>query len=406
MRKSLLWFLALLVACTTLLGSASAQDSKRVASVNWLQRRHDNQHSGFNPYETQITPESIGRLHATHLVPFAFSGFFGPRPPLVYRGTLFTVAISFNDPETDDSEVTTVYAMDPATGRIKWTRDVDSCHQLGGEPAISAVDNVIVIAMGLPCGSGATGEGRLIALDLGTREIRWISRLSSGSSSPTIAGGSVYVATRGDGLGTWMGSFDTATGAMQWMVDGDFGAPSVGAGIVYAPEFVATPGSPGFDRKLTALDAVTGARLWTVGSGIGAPTIGGGRIFVACDAGVCAFNRAGAPKWSYAGGSGEVAYANGSVYMGCEPTAVCAVDARTGLLRWSLPMFNQPLSFIVAGGIVYASTGLFGGVQRITEATGADLGSFFPSNQPSSPVVVNGRIYLISENRLYIYELM
>ncbi len=67
-------------------------------------------------------------------------------------------------------------------------------------------------------------------------------------------------------------------------------------------------------------------------------------------------------------------------------------------------------SITVAGGVVFAGVsynGAPGWIQTVDAATGKPLGEndgvFGPG--ANDPVVVNGHVYLINDNRLYIYAL-
>ena len=77
MRKSLLLILSLIVASTVLLGGAPAQGSKRATTTNWLQYRRDNQRTGSNAVESQITPATAENLYLNKVVGFAYDPDLG-----------------------------------------------------------------------------------------------------------------------------------------------------------------------------------------------------------------------------------------------------------------------------------------------------------------------------------------
>lgn len=159
---------------------------------------------------------------------------------------------------------------------------------------------------------------------------------------------------------------------------------------------------------MSAFNLSTGARLWTRGSAAGTPVVGGGRIFVSCDLGFCSYDRAGALRWSYPDGRAPAAYAAGTVYVACGATELCALNARTGSLLWDNEGFGASwTSFVVAGGIVYASSS--SETVAFDAASGVNLsatyGAFMGGGTEPHPVVVGGRVFLRSNNRLYVYEL-
>ena len=85
------------------------------------------------------------------------------------------------------------------------------------------------------------------------------------------------------------------------------------------------------------MNATTGVTLWTKGSATGNPSVAGSLIYVACDLGVCAYNKSGALQWSTDGSSdAEVAVADGKAYMTCGTESLCAVNATAGAFGWKL----------------------------------------------------------------------
>ncbi len=337
MKKTRLGFMAailagMLGAVTVIAQSpAVAISATSSATANWLQYRSDSRRSGFNPNETQITPANVGALRLLKIVGFPFGGSFdGPRPPLVYGNTLYTVATSFRDPDHHLVDQTTVYALNPVTGATKWTQTI-GCRFPAGDPAISTTAHMLVVPMRTGCGS-ATGSGSVFGFDPATGSQRWGASTETYPASIAELGGTLIERVSGPG-GDEILSREAATGSINWFYFDDqsdgFGDPSVGGGQVYFRDNVG--GVP----MLTALDPTTGARLWTKGSATGDPTLGDGRVYVDCDKGICSYNQSGTLRWSFASGRGEVALANGTVYVACNATDLCALDGTTGALKWS-----------------------------------------------------------------------
>lgn len=420
MRKSLLLLLALVLASTTLSVSASAQNGERATTVNWLQYRGDTRRSGFNPYETQITPATASGLHLSKIAGFPFDG---PTPPLVSGNTLYSVGRSFIDPNTNSLaqvDEFSVYAFDPVTGRTKWSQAINcGFGQPRAMPVISTTAHMLLLPNDEGCDT-PSGDGHLVGFDLVTRSVKWVDSSFQRWGNPAVLGGTVFVS------GSWLGSYDlfssnAATGLHNWDYSNydefgnshALGDPSVAGGQVYFRENV-----DGVDM-LTSLNATTGAWLWTKGSATGDPTIGGdGSIYVDCDKGICAYNRYGSLRWSFEPGAGEIAYANGTVYVGCD-VGLCALNGN-GSLLWSTPV-QTPTTISVAGGVVFTGAGALG-FNMVNAATGEHLdagGEYSPllapgpvrantfgtAILPNEVVVVNGHVYLINENRLYIFGL-
>jgi outer membrane protein assembly factor BamB len=390
------------------LGSASAQDAKRATSVNWLQYRRDNQRSGFDPYETQITPATVAGLYATAITGVTFD--IGAAP-VVYKGLVYIVAPSWIDPDSVKDEMT-VYAFDAITGVKKWTYVVGCRSGAGGNPGISTTANALIVSMTAGCGS-STGSGSLLALNPYTGALKW-SMSPNFSGTPAIVGSTVYV-TAADPYPTYMMSINAATGAINWTIDpepeAEFSDPTVASGVIYVREgFGCGWGAPVCAGQLTAINANTGARLWTKGSATGDPSVAGSKIYVACDLGVCAYNTSGVLRWSTEGSAGaEVAIANGKAYMTCDTESLCAVNATTGAFAWKTDLSTliypqiDVYSPVVAGGVVYVGTSSCC-VAAFDAATGAYLWTMGPPGV-RNPIVLNGKAYFVSENRLYIYGL-
>jgi polyvinyl alcohol dehydrogenase (cytochrome) len=119
----------------------------------------------------------------------------------------------------------TVYALDPASGKVRWTRDI-------GQP----INGSAAIDLHAPGGATAfvpiaqQGNPQLVGLSLATGALRWRTHLSTQPSSanadvygsPAFWRGTVYIGTsgpNGDGS-TARGSvvaLDEASGAVRWI---------------------------------------------------------------------------------------------------------------------------------------------------------------------------------------------
>ena len=215
----------------------------------------------------------------------------------------------------------TVYALDRATGRVRWSVRI-------GSP----IESSPVVRDGVDY-FGAW-NGRLYALDLRTRRLRWSRSLGAKiTSSAALAGGSLYI---GDYAGhVW--AVSARSGATRWVrsVNGRvYGTPAVANGRVFVPS--STGGT------LTALS--TGGRyLWRVSTGsyvYSSPATWAGRVFFGSYNGsfygVSAAS--GRVLWRVGMGgpiSGAAVVVAGVAYAGSFSHRIAGVDARSGrVLMW------------------------------------------------------------------------
>ncbi len=239
---------------------------------------------------------------------------------------------------------------------------------------------------------------------------------------------------------------DMMTGIEKWRSDVRAMAPAVSKDRVFLTSY---------DGTFIALDIATGKELWRIETGKETRTIpalngdtvyfgGGDDILYAVDA------KTGAVKWKYdAGdyltsryivvGQDTVYVANNSylfaldkqtrlekwrfkidIFLGTAPAVACdtvyifnqgslyALDAQTGLEKWRFNFremgveengasYNPP---IVVGGVVY-----FGGLDDSVYAVDADTGkliwSYEMKYRTSTPVIVDGVLYVTSGPYLY-----
>ncbi|MBN1322952.1 MAG: PQQ-like beta-propeller repeat protein [Methanotrichaceae archaeon] len=158
-----------------------------------------------------------------------------------------------------------------------------------------------------PCGSAAIlegnvymttysfdGNGDLLALSLLDGSILWRREISPTDSTPTVAGGKVYVCGGCEGFShpkTYC--FDSASGDLIWETDeadkiGDWRCSMAYAdGIV----FVGKPDFEDFSGTF-ALDAGTGEVIWSQPEGGSSPAAADGMVYSVGKGSVCAFGDA------------------------------------------------------------------------------------------------------------------
>lgn len=407
MRRILAIVLAVLLVSIPL-GLAASGAASRAHSVNWLQHRRDNQRSGFNRYETTITPATIAaNPYGFGLKAIAYFPYLRPlaTAPVIYRNVMYAVAKRFEDGSDSDGRIiNALFAFDAFTGNLKWTTDIGCAHSFS-PPAIDVAANVIVLSGSFLCDSQSHG-GKLMAIDLTTHAIRWDLGSDSGGSAPAVVGGNAYLSSSGEGGGN-LTSVKTATGAYNWTLsDGEYASPSVGNGVVY------TGGSQIPISQHYSSPVVGSSLIYATDSLTARSAADGGLIWTrSCPDGLCAFSTSGVLKWSFPAGSGgdRLSVANGVLYMACDTGGICAVNASTGALIWQTPT-GEVASLTVAGGIIYWR-GPVGPLGLINASTGMpidveELGYMEASVRPApAPVVNNGRVYVVTENRIDIYGL-
>jgi outer membrane protein assembly factor BamB len=245
----------------------------------------------------------------------------------------------------------------------KWAYDMSS--SVISSPTVAGG----VVYIGCVC-------GYMYALDAATGTKKWA--YSTGGSQvgddPAVVGGVVYF---GSVESHTLYALDAATGAKKWTYQTRgtiLSSPTVVGGVVYV-------GSD--DNTLYALDAVTGAKkwaYWTRGSIESSPAVAGGMVYVGSfDGNVYAFDAAtGAKKWAYRTGNNvynSPAVSGGVVYVGAGDGNVYAFDATTGVKKWVYrtggPLGPSVSSPAVSGGIVYVGSRGDGNVYALDATTGA-----------------------------------
>jgi outer membrane protein assembly factor BamB len=278
------------------------------------------------------------------------------------------------------SEDSRVYALDAATGRLRWSYTTG-----GGVYAGPAVTGGIVYI--------GSDDGKLYALSATTGHLRWsYDTRYAVESTPALAGGTVY-------FGSWdhkVFALSAATGRLRWSYsaqDAVVSSPAVEGGTVYFGSF---------DDNVYALDAATGHLRWsyTTGSPVfSSPAVAGGTVYIGSeDHKVYALDAAtGHLRWSYTTGSpvfSSPAVAGGTVYIGSEDHKVYALDAATGHLRWSYTTADYvDSSPVVAGGIVFVGSD-DGRVYALDAASGRLRWYYTTGNSViSKPAVADNSVY-------------
>jgi outer membrane protein assembly factor BamB len=316
-------------------------------------------------------------------------------PPVVADGRLFV-----------GTNHGLLLALDAATGRVVWRRELGRC--IASSPAVTG-RAVIVGVMAPPPQCDRDLPSYVAAFDLRTGRTLWRHRSGPVEASPLVAGGAVLI-------GSWDGrlvALDAANGALRWSFETR--APiKAGAALAGGTAIVGS-----YDGSLYGLDSRTGALRWSTAIGArfyATPTVAGSRVIDATTDGVVhAFDTAsGAEVWSRRIGRfaySAAAVADGRAYIGSYDHRLYALDVRTGAVLWTHrapgPISGAPT---VLGRLVYfSSCGSCSSYEsnrdaRRTFAVDAVTGRLewsFPDGE-YSPVVSDGiRVYLTGYTTLY-----
>ncbi|XDA96913.1 PQQ-binding-like beta-propeller repeat protein [Sulfitobacter sp. LCG007] len=324
--------------------------------------------------------------------------------PVVDGGRIFTL-----DAGTQVTATST-------SGQTLWTRDILPA----GERKGLATGGGLAVDQGTVYVS--QGYGLLVALDAATGAVRWTQKLdASGSGTPTVYGGLVYL-TAGDDTG-W--AVRTSDGRIEWQIgtisdiDNVLGAP--------APAIAGDLAIFGFGSgEVQAVFRRGGLRRWDssvlgerlgravaeVGDVTGYPVVAGDRVYVGNQSGrIVALNLGSGERiWTAREGAvGPVFPAGDSVFVISDLNELLRLDAGDGSRVWGveLPKFTRerPRRRFQ----IYAQHGpiLAGG--RIVVAGGEGLLRFFdprdgrqvgavevPDGATTEPVVANGSLYVVS----------
>jgi glucose dehydrogenase len=349
--------------------------------TDWPQFQFDAQHTGLNPYENVLSPETVGNLTIRWTYPTGqYSSLTGS--PMVTNGSVYVSADNVADGSFP------FFALNADTGALLWN--------ITPSPSIAmpAVFNGVVYACG-----GGQGWGGVFALNASSGAHIWYTPLpdKSHDCAPTFKDGVLYVNSGG------VVALNASTGAVQWRWDLTSyinGSPAVANGLVYVAAV---------DNNVYAINAATGALVWKYATGDpvwSVPTVANGMVYVSSnDYNVYAINAAtGALVWKYAAGGTtfDVIVANGVAYVASD--ALYALDAATGSLLYKTDW--APISVpTVANGVLYVGSGF--NVYAVDASTGALLWSYPTGSWVEvAPAVVDGLVYVGSQDgNLYAFGL-
>jgi outer membrane protein assembly factor BamB len=244
-----------------------------------------------------------------------------------------------------------------------------------------------------------------------TNQTLWIGRINPvgydtwGYSSPVVSDGIVYAGSCWGGAYPCLFAFNASTGEEIWNSSAPIevlSSPAVAYGRVYVASIFGT---------LYAFNALTGEVVWSYALSAGytdwsSPVVANGIVYVGSGVGcsIIALNAAtGAFLWSYHTGGpihSSPAVASGLVFFAAGDFYVYALNAQTGEFVWRSDYGNSGYSSVaVAYGKVYIEQNPF--VLALNSTNGAFIWSYYMGqgdNAYSSPAVVNGRVFVGSDN--------
>jgi outer membrane protein assembly factor BamB len=379
---------------------AAASTQAAASSINWAQDGFNKADSGYNAYETAITPATVHGLRwqwsitSPVIQPGCRTPVSGQRAPIVDNGHLALT----------DQGGFAVY--DATTGVQQWSwRSADPGEEYGPQLAASGTT---LVSVPFDCRS-ETPSTPLTAFNLATGAQLW--QVSPDLPIDSFAiDGTVMVATGSYVEGAVTRGYSLATGAVLWErtdLAGEVAADFAGKVLVSG-----TGGS-------TALNVATGTTAWTIPTAWTAlaATADGSRVAVTDGSGQLAYlNGAnGAVVWSKPNLADEPFVFSGGTKVALDGTRVYtehagtlyALNASTGATLWSVSVGAGAARPVVAGGIVYApSAGQFAEMKLLDAATGAT----FNDEEPyvgivAHAVVANGWLYVTTGRVLDAYKL-
>ncbi len=347
-----------------------APPAAAAAPDEWGQRAGHATGDRFNPGETRLTPATVGRLAPGWSVPLAEATCADPSEPLVGARNL-VVAASYR-----------ISAFDAGSGTLRW-RTADAGRR---DIRLVAVGGGEVLAQFLDCRSR---KAFLTALDERTGKVRWTRAITDLMYAPLVRDGVLVGGLWDPALGGYgMRAYRIKDGALLWARAGSVRGDVMSSVVVTGD---------------AALDVVTGKPVWRLDAGCNTP-IGaspdGGRFSMHCgdSRGIrvlrASDGRVEATFPSYGPVTGFAT--DGRRVYTQAGDSVLALDARDGRHLWSANYAGDPpLTFAVAGGVLYGWRGNGKAVAALASATGR------PIKLSPKTAALSGENLMVAHGRLF-----
>jgi eukaryotic-like serine/threonine-protein kinase len=236
-------------------------------------------------------------------------------------------------------------AVSMRKGRVLWQKRVGKT--VASSPAVDPRRRELVVTTKEP------GGARIVDLDTG--KIRWGYRTARAEASPVIARGVAYFGDEGGRLY----ALDLRRRKMRWVFSGAgkiTSSPALSAGRVFFGDY---------GGHVYALTARSGRRLWSGSAGTrvyGTVAVARGRVFApSVFSGLSALSaRSGRLLWRIPVGAylySSPAYYRGRVYFGTYAGLVYCASAKSGRILWRRnPGGSVSGAIVVVAGVVYAGS--------------------------------------------------
>ena len=307
-------------------------------AIDWAQYNFDAAHDGYNPYETILSPTTIGNVAV--LWSYVLQEVTEEGAPAVANGMVYFAAGN-----TFSNMDFAVYALKADTGDLVWKSAISV--PTFGSPA---VDNGVVYLI----------AGAVYAFNADTGAVVWEYQGGNCQYAPTLANGIVYAVCDSDVV--YALNAGNGTTIWQYSTKGKiYAPPAVANGALYVNSG---------DGNVYALNANTGAVIWQkqLGASLSPP----------------------ATLNIYGGGQ---AVANGSLYLAVR-NYFYALDANTGAIIWRHDLLLVPADTPTVGnGMVYLPYSNL--IDALDASTGAMIWQYqLPDGaSASTPVLANGVLY-------------
>jgi len=320
-----------------------------------------------------------------------------------------------------------LYALDEATGSVRWSAQTDDI--LMSTPVVAG--GLVIVGTGhngflRPEDANSQIWGRpqgndFLAYRSGDGHLAWQFH-TPGENMPTPAIARDTVVFANGDLHAY--ALTLATGQARWQTPLPGVATMAGATIVDNDVFISTCHNAPYVCETRALDIRDGHTIWTnpIGGSDCSPAAAYGLIFIngnrdderrfhtgGIDIVAAIEKRTGRTVWTYAAEPGPYTFpesnerqiagtiVDGVLYQPIgNASRVIAFDARTGRVRWNLPTWaNVKMSPVVAGGHVYFGD-VSGVLYKVDQRTGRVMhtSSFMQPFSTSPPIIVGNTLFI------------
>jgi outer membrane protein assembly factor BamB len=279
------------------IGPQTAEVGATPYTIDWPMFRRNVLHEGSDP--SVLMPPPLGERWRASLAPIVPPGFWRSQEPIVVGGTVFAASYGGGVVALKASTGGTVWQLSGFTGALSSPAYHNGMVYVtcgGGLKALNAASGNTewelpagVVGIGLEsspivyknvlfAGMKVDGVLKLVAVDIETRQVKWISDVNLVMDirpSPAAASGTIFIVDQGGNVR----AFDANNGVQAWI-------RPLGKNV-WATEGLSLSVEPpvlqvvAFDGLLYSIRTTDGEILWSrdVGGRFGAPALYGGTVF-------------------------------------------------------------------------------------------------------------------------------